>query len=306
VIPSLAFGGQPINPVNSSTSNRPPALWINNLYSVVDNVSKVWGAHMLKAGVYIETSDQTGWSDSNYKGAFNFAVDPNNPLNTNNSFASALLGYITSYSETNAHVYADARFRNIEWYAQDNWKVSRRLTLDLGVRFSHQPPVYDANHTIAGFDPTQFSLASAPTLYQPALDASGQRVAQNPLTGAFAPTPLIGQFVPGSGNFANGMRVGGQGGYPSGLFTLPTVVVAPRFGFAYDVFGNGKTAVRGGFGVFNDRVDNNPTYKSIGNPPVAYTPTLYYGTLDTYAQGSGALGPSTVRALYGTQNLRPQ
>ena len=298
-IPNVSFGGQPINPVNASLSNRPPNLWFNNIYNIVDNVSKVWRGHTFKAGLYIETSRQTGWSDSNYKGAFSFSVDTNNPLNTNNAFASALLGYITSYSETTSHVFADVRFRNVEWYVQDNWKVTRRLTLDFGLRFSHQPPAYDANHTIAGFDPTGYSRSAAPTLYQPAINTSGQRVAQNPLTGAYAATPLIGQFVPGSGNFANGMRVAGQDGYPNGLITLPWLALGPRFGFAYDVFGTGKTALRGGFGLFNDRLDNNPTYNAIGNPPVAYTPTLYYGTLDTYAQSSGAVGPSTVRALYG-------
>ncbi|MCC6364758.1 MAG: hypothetical protein IT165_14655 [Bryobacterales bacterium] len=173
------------------------------------------------------------------------------------------------------------------------------MTLDLGLRFYHQPPMYDANQTIAGFDPGAYNPAAAPVLYRPVLDASRRRVAQNPLSGALAPTPLIGMFVPGSGNFANGMRVGGKDGYPNGLLTLPWLVLGPRFGFAYDVFGNGKTALRGGFGLFMDRLEGNPTFWAIGNPPVAYTPTLYFDTLDTYAQGGGAIGPSNVRALYG-------
>jgi hypothetical protein len=299
-IPNVVFGGQPINPVNVTLSNRPPNLWFNHVYSVSDNISKIWRSHTFKAGVYVDTSRQTGWSDSNYKGSFSFAVDPNNPYNTNDAYASAALGYITSYSETTSHVFADPRFIDVELYMQDNWRVSRRLTLDLGLRFYHDPPIYDASHSIAGFNPAQFNLAAAPVLYRPAFNAAGQRVAQDPLTGSFAPTPLIGQYVPGSGNFANGMVVGGQNGYPNGLYSLPSLSLGPRFGFAYDVFGKGKTALRGGFGTFRNRVDGNPTYSEIGNPPVAYTPTLYYGSLDTYAQGGGAVGPSNVTTLFGS------
>lgn len=64
-------------------------------------------------------------------------------------------------------------------------------------------------------------------------------------------------------------------------------------GFAYDVFGAGKMAIRGGFGMFKDRMQGNPTMNTNGNPPVAYSPTLYFGDLSCYAQTVGALGPSS-------------
>ena len=297
-IPNVAFGGQPANTVNSGLGNV-PYLNYNDIYSFVNNVSKVWRTHNLKAGIYVERTGKFQVGGGNYRGAFSFSRDTNNPQDTGHSYANALLGIVTSYSEATRRVDGDWWFWNIEWFIQDNWRVTPRLTLDLGLRFYHSPPMEDLNRTIATFDPKYYNPAKAPALYQPALDSTGRRVAKDPISGALAPTPLIGLFVPGSGDFANGMKVGGVDGYPPGLYTTSWLALGPRFGFAYDLFGNGRTALRGGFGVFKDRPQGNPTFYANGNPPIAYTPTLYHGNLDTYASGGGAVGPSNLLILLG-------
>lgn len=302
-VPSVVFGGQPVNPVNLQLQSLVPANWHNDLYSFVDNVSKVWRSHSFKTGIYVEYSAIADFSYSQNRGVFNFGRDTNSAFDTNNAFSNALLGTLTSYSETSTRVFPDLRFRNIEWYVQDNWRVTPRLTLDLGVRFYHVAPQYDVNHTMATFFPQYYDPSKAPALYVPALDASGKRVAKNPLTAQLAIAPLIGQFVPGSGDFANGMRVAGRNGTPEGMYTVPWLALGPRFGFAYDLLGNGKAALRGGFGVFKDRSQGNLPIAMSGNPPVSYTPVLSYGNLETFAQAGGAIGPSTVQGITGEQSL---
>ncbi|MBI4889552.1 MAG: TonB-dependent receptor [Acidobacteria bacterium] len=297
--PNLQFGGQPANPVDFRWGNIPYTNY-NDVYSFVDNLSKIWRNHTLKAGMYIERTGKFQVGGGNFRGAFNFSRDTNNPYDSNHSFANALLGNFQSYSEATKRVDGDWWFWNVEWYLQDNWRVSRRLTLDYGIRIYHLPPMEDLNRTLSSFDPTLYNRSKAPALYAPCKNSAGRRVACNPINGEFAAAPLIGLFVPNSGNYSNGMQVGGvDPNAPPGLYTAPRTAYGPRIGFAYDVFGDGKTALRGGFGMFKDRLQGNPTFNLNGQPPVAYSPTLYYGDLATYAAAPGAIGPSSSNMLYG-------
>jgi hypothetical protein len=298
-VPTLRFGGQPANPIAAPFNDYLPNSYRNPVYAVTDNLSKVWGQHTFKTGLYFERSRSILPGRGSYRGTFDFSRDTNNPFDSGHSYANLMLGNFNSYSEHQKRFVTRQQFIQVEWYVQDNWKVSRRLTLDFGLRFSRMPPMRELDLQAAAFDPSLYDPARAPVLYVPARDPAGRRVTQDPRTGAFAPSPLIGQFVPGTGNAANGLAVGGVNGYPPGLYKRPWVNLAPRFGFAYDLRGDGKTALRGGWGWFFDTGQNNPFAAAVGNPPVYNQPTLYQGNLDTYASSGGALGPQNLTTLYG-------
>jgi hypothetical protein len=308
-IPAIGFGGTPANTIVASQANQLPEALPCTAYIIQNNLSKVWKSHQIKVGVYIERNHKQQPAAVPYRGSYSFANDGANPLNTGDGFSNALLGSVDTYTQANNWPVGSYLFWDTEWYAQDNWKVSRRLTLDFGMRFYHTPPTVDNNHTIASFNPLLYNPAQAPVLYRPGKDASGASVAVNPITGGTAPAVYVAQFVPGIGNTSDGAAVGGVNGYPGGLYSTPTVAYGPRFGFAYDLFGDGKTAVRGGWGMFKDKTQGNLTYNESGNAPVTQSPTFYYTTFATIAQGAaqgiinGVSGPSNTDEIYGFNKL---
>jgi len=139
-IPNItAFGNVP-NAVNPSLHNALPYRNVNHIFSIVDNLSKIHGRHYLRGGVYIERTRKDQRQGTPVRGSISFADDANNPLRTRYGFASALLGIMTSYQEATNLPYGLYRFTNFEWYVQDNWKVTRRLVIDAGIRFYRNLP----------------------------------------------------------------------------------------------------------------------------------------------------------------------
>jgi outer membrane receptor protein involved in Fe transport len=295
-IPSVTFGATyPPTPINASIYAYLPYDNYTDIWIVNDNLSKVWGRHSIKTGVYYEKNGKYSPCYLAYRGSVSFARSTLNPFDSGDGFSNALLGNYYSYSEANKRLNGHWWFWNLEWYVQDNWRVTKRLTLDYGLRFEHLPGVTSSNGVMVTFVPSQYSSAKAPVLYRPTMN-NGVRSALNPLTGQFSPSALIGYFAPGTGSISNGMVTAGNG-IPDSLITATALDVTPRFGLALDVLGNGKLALHTGFGTFKDRTEVIDAVYASALPPIGYTPISYFGDLGTLAQTTGYLSPSGLSGI---------
>ena len=303
-LPRVSFsGGSLTNPASFNPGSMTPYKNSNDNTVVTDNFSVVVGNHSIKAGIYVEKNVKTE-PDSGvfYMGYYNFGRNSNNPLDSNYGYANALLGTFGSYSEGSNTLMPHFYSWNTEGYVQDSWRVGRRLTLDLGVRWVHQGVYHDDQNTLSGFYPQLWNAAQAPRLYWPAT-VGGQSVALDKATGNTTYPVLVNTIVPGSGNVADGMHVNGLTG-KGDFYKSPFVVFTPRIGFAWDPFGDGKTAVRGSFGQFTNLYHSGLLADTqYAAPPVQYNPTIYYSTFNQVAQAGGAAAFSATAGsgMYGDQ-----
>ncbi|MBI3208873.1 MAG: TonB-dependent receptor [Candidatus Solibacter usitatus] len=298
LIPNATFGGV-TGAATLALESRFPLTTDHWIYTISDSVSKTLGPHTVKAGFYTDRA----WATQGvaglglpFNGAFDFGNNVNNPMNTGYAYANASVGVFNTYTEPSGRPLPVHSARNFEWFAQDNWKVARRFTLDYGMRFYVvRTSVVDGN-VLSGFDPSAFNRSQQIQLIQPGRQGTA-RVGINPLTGEALPAALIGAYAPRSGNVTNGMIQPGSG-VPDALYNGRGVQLAPRFGFAWDVFGNGKTAVRGGFGMFYNRQAQGVILTPfIAQPPIVQTPTIYYSTLATLLGSTGYLFPNNVTGV---------
>jgi hypothetical protein len=260
-IPNIDLSGQ--SGANFEISSWP---WHNKAddYQLRDDVSWTHGAHQFKFGgswaLYKKTQDLFGQT----QGGFSFnntftAGTATCPANTTcgNSFADLLLGAPSSYQEL--AVQDHGQWNNVSWaaYAQDNWRVTRRLTLNLGLRWDGIPHTYEANNRMGNFYPSLYNAADAAVMLP-----NGTISPSSPGLGT-SPNPILA----GVPLYLNGIGIPGQAGVPKGLVNNHWATFGPRLGFAYDVTGSGKTVVRGGFGIMYERIQGNDMYNAGPNIP---------------------------------------
>ncbi|HJZ72133.1 MAG TPA: carboxypeptidase-like regulatory domain-containing protein [Vicinamibacterales bacterium] len=295
----------------------PGFLNINRTQDVAISLTKVWGPHTSKAGFYnnhsfkAQNTGAGGVANLGFQGYVNFGNDTNNALDTGFGFANAATGVFTQYLQQSSLIEGSMIYNNTEFYLQDNWKVNGKMTLDYGLRFTHQSPQYDQFLQMSNFFADQWSLANAPLLYiagcsNGATVCSGNaRNAVDPRTGQIVTAPgaansaaLIGTVVPGTGNPTDGIHKAGDG-IADTSYTWPALVVAPRFGIAYDLKGDSTFVLRGGGGLFFDRPDGNTVFSIPGNPPISTSQDLRNGQLQTLGTGLSSQGvPALITFQY--------
>ena len=247
----------------------------NPTYTFRDNVSKLAGRHTLQFGAYVAFAQKNEQSSVGVQQGFLTFDASNTVVSTGNSFADLLLGNINDFSQASAAPKYYFRYTIVEPYFQDDWRITSHLTLNLGLRVSLFGTYRDKFKQAFDFEPSLFKPSAAPAID----DANGTS------------TGFAGALIPGSGNPFNGVaQCGGVGG-PSTLSGFPSAAVAgdsnagcvrghlfnpgPRVGFAWDPWGNGKTAVRGGFGIFFEHGNGNEANVEAleATPPLVLIPT---------------------------------
>ncbi len=288
-IPRFDFGTRARGGNQAPTfgTNNAPFFNYNRTTDVIDNFTKAFSTHTVKAGVYFQYSQKDQTSFANSSGDISFSDNTANPLDSGYGYANAALGIFNTYNQASQYATGKYRYKNVEWYVQDNWKATTRLTFDYGLRFYYIQPQYDADQQTSTFRPDLWNPARAPRLYQPAI-VNGTRSGVDPVTGTVVGATFIGRLVPNSGDILNGIRQAGEG-VNKYLMENNGVLYAPRFGFTYDLTGRQAMIVRGGGGMFYDRFQGNETFDMITNPPTTFAPTVQFGRLQELGDASSAL-----------------
>jgi hypothetical protein len=305
---SMNYDGNIIDIVNSSSGNLPsgmsvnkffnngsksaPAMQWNGVYGVQENegsapwhnaaedyepkvdVSYTMGKHALKFGASYNRYTKNQKLFLNAEGTFQFGT------NTGDPFMDMLLGLSSNYSESQAAPIRHYVNQTPSVYAMDTWKVTPRLSLQLGLRYDALPFAWERSNQVANFDPATYLTGQAPTWLS---------------SGSMDPNGPGFQTVNGGQFYLNGVHLAGQNGTPAGLVKTDYDTLQPRVGFSEDVFGNGKTVLRGGFGTFYERLQGNDIYDVATAAPFANTPsanTVYMSDPHTsYVTGAAAATP---------------
>jgi len=291
-------------------TDRGPFTNENITNDVIANMTKVWGSHASKVGFYFQHSFKPQSIFASFNSQIDFTENSSNPFDTGYSYANAATGVFNFYQQASKYALPEWNYKNTEWYAQDNWKPNARVTLDYGVRFYLLTPQWDTTLQASNFLPDQFNPNAAAKLYTPvcvggAPGAGCVRRGMDPrLVSQGVPPTLantveerfIGRLTPGSNRFNGTFQAGN--GIDDQLQDGNAFRVSPRIGAVYDISGEGRTIVRGGFGIFYDRPQGNMVFDMISNAPGVLNSRVDWGRLQDLSSAGG--DPFTTLSLSPT------
>lgn len=242
--------------------------WKNSYfgYEPRDDMSWTHGKHQFKFGFSWLHAVKNQQLQANTQGTAVF----NNSSFAQDAYINFLLGDAASFTQLEYLAGKHWVNNNYGFYANDNWHIIPRLTLNLGLRFDGLPHAYERYNQFANFVPALYDTTQGYPLNA---------------DGTLNPASLTN--FNGQAFYLNGIREAGVNGFPRGNVQNRYTTWQPRVGFAYDVMGDGKTVLRGGFGMFFERVQGNDVYNAALNPPFAYQPSatnVYFSNPNTSAQ----------------------
>ncbi len=241
--------------------------WKNSYmgYETRDDLSWNKGLHQFKFGFSWLHAPKNQQLQANTQGTAVF----NNSSFSKDSYINFLLGDSASFTQLQFLAGKHWVQNNYGGYVNDNWHIIPRLTLNLGLRYDALPHTFERFDQFANFVPASYNTSLAYPLNS---------------DGTLNPASLTS--FNGSPFYLNGIREAGANGFPRGVVQNYYYTWQPRVGFAYNIPGKSATVIRGGFGMFWERVQGNDVYNAAQNPPFAFQPSatnVYFSNPHTSA-----------------------
>jgi hypothetical protein len=221
----------------------------NPTYTYRDIMTKIVRNHTMSFGAYFVAAQKNQQSSLDVQGQLAFANS--SPNSTGNPFADLLTGNIAGYTQNENNLYYYDRYKILEPFFQDDWRVTKKLTLNLGLRWSVFGRYQEKNNQEFGFSTGAYNANAAPAFFP--FDPTLQ-----------SPTSQLLNVGPGQSIFNGLVQCGVSNPTIPGISPTTTGCMknkwmnpGPRLGFAYDPFGDGKWAIRGGYGIFFEHMNGN-------------------------------------------------
>ena len=251
-------------------------------YSPKVDISYSIGKHATKFGLGYNRYTKNQQIFGTRQGNFGFGTQ------SGDSFMDMLLGITSNFNQVQAAPIRHYVNQTVSVYAMDNWHMTPRLSVQYGFRYDALPHAWERANQVANFDPTTYQSSLAPNFKSDgSMDSTGP--------GFYTPSGATQPF------YLNGMSLAGKNGFPPGLVNNDYKTLQPRIGFSEDLFGTGKTILRGGFGTFYERMQGNDIYNAATNAPFFNNPgasNVYFSDPHTsWVTGQTAVLPFFVQGM---------